>query len=718
MATATMVEGGMAGSQLVVIDFEKLANGISHNRDPNTKQGEPGWELLFAACIFKKCNNYCLFHKKMPKSRRSRAKGGQRSSPFPKPVKPPSDPELLAIREETVLPILRDLLSSDLKRRTLAAGAIANIVQDTKCRKLLLREKIVNILLTETLTDASLESRAAGWEILRVLTLEEEADFCVHLYRADTLTAILHASTKITEALVSQNPAFSRRTKTEQNLIWDIAESLTDILSSLVEAQDEALTAASQSQEIVRFLFTLVSTDFTTELVLKCALSCMICLSEDNRQFVEAILGDSTHQCYKHLTTFKNGDGPKAVLACSVLHNIFSVMDWNDQNPGRDGACDAVLVPTLSQTLERTTLNDDTTNGHSWSEPADILQIALEVLASIGTALKDSFGEGSRAKEEPQKGIDGKDVAMDTDENSDLSDDDMPADEDDEMNEDEMEADMEMVTGADEADEPSGIDDLPTLRELVQRAIPQTLALFGTIQGEDEDSTLIRTHALTALSNIAWTVSCVDFSEGANVAILHAWIPVAKDIWNDAIVPVLASDTSDVDLATIVTSLAWAIARTLHEENFLDGEEHKKFISLYHASKNLDANPEDPFQSLGVKCIGVLGQLALDPSPVTLNRELGVFLITVVAALPETPAADCIEALNQLFDIYGDENSPNDKDVFWEDNFLQHMEATVPKVKAMVKTVDKRKSAELRARAEEASLNLQRFVQYKQKHRP
>ncbi|KAI0469519.1 hypothetical protein F4859DRAFT_133875 [Xylaria cf. heliscus] len=654
----------------------------------------------------------------MAKSRRNRAKAGQRSDPIAKPVKPPSDPELAAIREKSILPVLRDLQSADPKSRTAAAGAIANIVQDTRCRKLLLREQVVHILLTQTLTDASLESRAAGWEILRVLTAEEEADFCIHLYRIDVLTAVQHAAAKVTDALVSQNIAFSKRPKAEQTFIWCIAEALTEIIAALAAAQDEALDAASTNSEILRLLFTLISTDSTTASALKSALSCMITMSEDNRQFVEAVLGDSANQCYKHLVTFRSGDGFKAVLACGVLHNVFSAMDWNDQKPGRDGACDAVLVPTLSHTLESTGLSDNTTNRHSSASPADVLQIALEVLASIGTTLQNSLGAGKRGKKETLGGPDSKDDAMDADEDEDLFEDDKSANEDDEMDEDEMEADMDMVTGGDDADEPSGIDDLPTLKELVQRAIPQTVKLFRAVQGEDEVSTLIRTHALTALSNIAWTVSCIDFGEGANAAILEAWTPVAKLIWTDAIAPVLASNTSDVSLATIVTSLAWAVARTLHGQSFLSGDEHKKFISLYHASKSLDANPEDPFQSLGVKCIGVLGQLALDPAPVTLNREIGVFLVTVVAALPETPAAESVEALNQLFDIYGDENSANDKEVFWKDNFLEHMEATAPKVKAMVKTVDKRKSTELRGRAEEANLNLSRFIQYKQKHRP
>ncbi|KAI8953680.1 hypothetical protein F4801DRAFT_105044 [Xylaria longipes] len=654
----------------------------------------------------------------MAKSRRNRAKAGHRADPIAKPVKPPSDPELAAIRERGILPILKDLQSADPKRRTAAAEAVSNIVDDAKYRKLLLREQIVHILLTQTLTDTSLESRAAGWEILRILIDEEEDDFCVHLYRIDVLTAIQYAVAKITEAIASPDIALNKRPKAEHKFIWSIAEALTQIIAALAAAQDEALDAASTNQEILQFLFNLITLDSTEPWVLQSALSCMITMSEDNRQFAEAILGDNA--CYHQLVTLRSRFGPKAVLACGVLHNIFSAMDWNDQNPGRDGACDAVLIPTLSRALECRSPSDSTQKWHSLTSSVDVLQTALQVLASIGTTLQNSLGKGNRAKKEIRGGPDNEGDAMDADEDDDLSEDDKPADEDDEMNEDEMEADMDIVTGADDdADEPSGIDDLPTLKELVQRAIPQTVKLFQTAQGDDEWSPLIRTQALTALGNIAWTVSCIDFSEGANAAISEAWTPVAKLIWSDTITPVLASNTSDVGLATVVTSLAWAVARTLHGQSFLSGDEHKKFISLYHASKSLeDANPEDPFQSLGVKCIGVLGQLALDPAPVTLNREIGVFLVTVAAALPETPAAESVEALNQLFDIYGDGNSANDKEVFWKDNFLEHLEATVPKVKAMVKTVDKRKSAELRGRAEEASLNLSRFIQYKQKHRP
>ena len=129
----------------------------------------------------------------MAKSRKNKVQSN-RPNPIAKPVKPPADPELAALRESKILPVINDLKSTDVKSRTAAATAIATIVTDTKCRKLLLREQIVHIVLTETLTDSSIDGRAAGWEILRVLSQEEEADFCVHLYRLDILTALEHAA--------------------------------------------------------------------------------------------------------------------------------------------------------------------------------------------------------------------------------------------------------------------------------------------------------------------------------------------------------------------------------------------------------------------------------------------------------------------------------------------------------------------------------------------
>lgn len=119
---------------------------------------------------------------------RYRNKG--RADPIGKPLKPPSDPELAAIREKRILPLLLDLQSPESKKRSSAASVIANLIEDPKCRKLLLREQIVSILLEQTLTDSDLDARNAGWGVLRNLAIEEDSDFSVHLFRRDILTAI------------------------------------------------------------------------------------------------------------------------------------------------------------------------------------------------------------------------------------------------------------------------------------------------------------------------------------------------------------------------------------------------------------------------------------------------------------------------------------------------------------------------------------------------
>ncbi|KAJ4300304.1 hypothetical protein N0V88_002977 [Collariella sp. IMI 366227] len=668
----------------------------------------------------------------MGKSRRNRAKGN-RTDPIAKPTKPPSDPELAKLRESKILPVLKDLQSPDAKSRTSAAGAIANIVEDAKCRKLLLREQVVHIVLTETLTDNSIDSRAAGWEILKVLAQEEEADFCVHLFRLDVLTAMEHAAKAIIETLTATQPPFSKLLKAQQRLVWDITSSLLTLFNLLALAREEVLGAIVGNQTILRLIFRLAATDIAPQEIFEEALSCLTTLSEDSLELGQAMTNDQETHCYDALLKLASESGARGILSCGVLHNVFSSLQWLDHSPGKDGACDAILIPNLAGALEQVTPSSVKAAGNGTSNLAEITQVALEILAAIGTDFQETLVKGNRAPSGPAKPDEewngfGDDDAMDVDQEPDADaeeeDDEDEEGEDDEDDDDDsitsdMEADMDRVTGG---DSPEGdLDDLPTLRELVQKAVPQLIRL-SNIPVDSEETLSIQSHALSALNNIAWTISCLEFANGENANIFGAWYSAAKKIWRKTITPILEADSADLNLATQVTSLAWAVARTLNGETPSEGNPHRKFMSLYHASKSQPQTAEqeegeDPFQGLGVKCIGVLGSLARDPAPLEVNREVGVFLVTLLRN-EGAPAADIIEALNQLFDVYGDEDAPCDKEVFWKDGFLKHFEEFVPKLKVLAKGIDKRAQTELRTRADEAALNLGRFLAYKKKHTP
>jgi hypothetical protein len=550
---------------------------------------------------------------------------------------------------------------------------------------------------------------------------------------------------QVVETIRASDPPFTKLVKAQQKVVLEISTALVAVLGALAIARDEILESIVANGSILRFLFVLASDVATPADLLDDVLSDLLIISEDNLRFGQAAVDDQEVRVYDRLLKLIEGKGMKAVLACGILHNLFQSLLWHDYSRGKDGASDAILIPSLTRVLEQTPLDDTTeSNGHG-SSSEDVLQTAVEVLAAIGTdlqAMLEKGGEGTgkvAGAEEEWTGFDDADVDLDEDEPIDGDDKTKSQDEEDEedeeedyeMDQDEMEADMEMVTGADdEVDGDSDLNDLPTVKELLHRAVPQ-LIRWAQISPKNDEEVAVQKHALSALNNIAWTISCFDFTNGSNGGIYQAWTPVAKKIWLKTVTPILASDTADVSLATVVTSLAWATARSLGGETPLSGDEHRRFMTLYQASKGIDQQDTtaqskdvsqnespDPFQSLGVRCLGVLGQLARDPAPIDLNRDIGVFLIGILKALPATPPADAVEALNQLFDIYGDENFDCDKEVFWKDNFLQHLDELSPGIKSMVKSIDKRNLAELRLRADEAVLNLARFIKYKRKHAP
>ncbi|KAK5998560.1 putative ARM-like repeat-containing protein [Cladobotryum mycophilum] len=673
-----------------------------------------------------------------------RVKTGHRSDPVAKQVKPPSDPELAALRESKILPIIKDLQSADPKSRSSAASVISSIIQDTKCRKLLLREQIVHTVLTQTLTDSALESRAAGWGILQILAQEEEADFCVHLFRQDILTAIEYASKLVTDKVLANETPFAKLPKAEKTFISSIAASIVSLLTALAEASDEILAAIVNNASITRLLVTLISHssqepegDVISPLRTD-ALTCLMILSEDNTELALKLTSTNDTSCYKTIASLIDEVNGEGIISCAILHNIYVARLDSKDEPRTDIADDVDLIPRLTKTIAGFTpgqqgISNGGGGGGGWSSPEEHQQLALEILASIGTSLAAELGgpaqpaaapkgksgnKGGAAAEEEEDGDenmgDGESGGEDDGEDGDEAEEE---EEDEEMDEDEIEADMDMVTSGDHFIE--NIDDLPTLKALLQTAIPE-LTRIASLQPSDDTSLKFQSYALSALNNIAWSVSLVDFAEEVNAGVKNAWAPVGRSLWQNVVTPILASDTADVDLATQITSLAWAVSRTLRGETPLQPDEHRKFISLYQATKGAPArqDPEDPFQALGVKCVGVLGQLALHPAPTELNRDIGTFLVTVLSGLPDTPAADAVEAFNQVFDVYSDEEFPYDAEVFWKGDFAKHLDTLVPKARAMAKSVNKSAQPELRNRADEVIMNLPRFVAYKKKHKP
>lgn len=530
---------------------------------------------------------------------------------------------------------------------------------------------------------------------------------------------------KIIETIESSD--FSTTPKAHKNLVWNITGSVITLLSSLAEAQEEIVEAISKISTLLNFLFGLLGLAELPPAVFEDTLTCLITVTEDNEAICQQIL--ENRAWLNGLVQLKDGGVMKAVGACGVLHNIFTTMHWFDHKTPVEGASDGNLIPALTRCIENVNTPEFQTNGNaSHATPDQVLQLALRITASIATSLQEALEDDSKGEFEGF-GDDNADEMME--DGSDVEDEDNPnakaeeANQEHEMNEEEINADMDLVAGGD-SDEDSPQDEQSTLNQLVRTAAPAILEYAKPPQDQTVEVSETRTNALSALNNISWTVSSIDFDSSNLSNLQTAWTEIASRIWLTAISPVLASNTADIGLASSIASLAYGIARSMQGKVPLQGDEHRKFMALYQASKNLpkatdekngkssSAEEEDVFQGLGVKCIGVLGRLALNPAPIALNRDIGVFLL---ASLPDAAAAETVEILNQIFDIYADEESVCDEGVFWADGFYGHLDLALPKIRKTVKQIDKRRCEELRLRADEAVLNLARFLKYKKEER-
>ncbi|KAE9371158.1 hypothetical protein N431DRAFT_409595 [Stipitochalara longipes BDJ] len=658
---------------------------------------------------------------------KSKNRSKYRSNPTARAVKPPSDPELAALRQQRILPVIKDLQSAEVKTRSAAARAITNLIESNNTRKLLLREQIVKILLEQTLTDSNLETRVDGWGILRNLVLAEDTDFCVHLFRRDILTAIESAGKSIIETLKSKDIPFSKLSRSQQELVWTLTSSLITLISCLAEAQDEINQDISRRFTISQFLISLIADESPYYIVVE-VLNCMGVLLEDNEELARQVVDDE-EGFLNYLTLLKEYTDIKGVTSCQVLHNLCASLKWYDHNTPSKVASIASLLPTLAKAMDQTKQQTTSAeNGDSkYSSPDQVVQLALEVTASIATGLHEALEHarkpGNVKNEKEFTGFDDSEIVNDDaepeeadEDEGDAMDVEEPGNENGEMDEDEMLADMEGVT-ADGPDDDQDASDSATLNLLIQKSTPSVINVVR--QNNDH-----KIHALSALNNITWAISVIDFTDEHLHGTYELWAKLGQQIWNEIVSPFLASDAADLELASLITSIAWSVSRCVKGGIKIQSGEQRKFMSLHKESKELLGGDKkaadgdgDDFSTLGVKCIGVLGSLALDPAPIRLNTEIGAFLLDILSKLPNTPAAEAVEALDQIFVIYADRAYSFDEPVFWAYNFPKRLEEIQPKLKQTAKGIDKRHYPELRERVDEILLNLHRFLAYKRKER-
>lgn len=190
---------------------------------------------------------------------------------------------------------------------------------------------------------------------------------------------------------------------------------------------------------------------------------------------------------------------------------------------------------------------------------------------------------------------------------------------------------------------------------------------------------------------------------------------------HDSVAVADTNDEAELRRREVIESILacmWALARSLADGlqanvgiRAADYEKTSRGIhQLYISSTSLS--------SCKVKCVGLLGCLArrrngVQESAIQVNATIGTFLMDEISSQQDVDIV--IEALNAIYDVYGDIAYEYDGPVFRAKGFLNRLQALRGRIRAATKSIDRRKMPDLRMRADEALENLVAFIRYKER---
>jgi len=165
------------------------------------------------------------------------------------------------------------------------------------------------------------------------------------------------------------------------------------------------------------------------------------------------------------------------------------------------------------------------------------------------------------------------------------------------------------------------------------------------------------------------------------------------------------------DIIEAIVNTMWSLVRAVDNLNI----DQIKIIPTQEQVESLIATYNNPSVSddLRVRCVGVLGLFCKLQGNIPLNKIIGDFLIVIPSSCKNMEIV--CEALNAIYDAYGDKAYDYDGPVFVNGGYLGKLKQSYPVIQRGTKAIDRRKKRDLRDRADEALYNLNAFLKYKLK---
>ena len=588
-----------------------------------------------------------------------------------------------------IQPLIKQLQSAVPNDRNIALSSINVLCEDPHMRHLLLKEKLIQIILNNLLSDNNMDIVIEAVGLLRNLTLEEGYDLAIHLWRNQIWTAIKDGLNKIVQSLdliiKSDDDNGSERerkdiTKNSKRLLFDYSDNLISLIVALSNGADQILNEILQDDQLHEILYTFVKFIEYGFNKLPCHLQNTLLdliydFSSESLDFIDSVMAFE----------------PIAVLLSSLdkletTNELTQILVQGIKLQFLDGVIDEQITSTNCN------------------------EIVIKVINSIKDINLDQMKKGLYS-----------DVVLNNNDNNNNDDDDSSSTansnlltantqklkeyakirQDSMMQLQAIEVGIDIITGIIEIIASSDIKPNQELTQTLHILIPQFL--FALLK-EFPDRILI------SWNNLLWLYVTLDESVESDVL---------KQLWKEVTNQTETLTQEDMNIKVGKMSVIWVILKLCGMLGYVDLlQEWSIWNNLEFVSKIKEEYLQTDNIEYRTKCCGIMTTIAsYQGQSIEVNKVISEFLLEKMVS-SETPPELLIDMTYAMFEIYGDRDYDYDEKVFVQGEYLNILREKVqPNLKNVFKMVDKNKMPELKERCTQCYNTLDSFIHYKANER-
>ncbi|KAI9298503.1 ARM repeat-containing protein [Neoconidiobolus thromboides FSU 785] len=677
--------------------------------------------------------------------------------------------EVPTMNKQEVSPLINKLQSKEASDRAWAASTVSVLCSnDEATRKNLLSCNVVGRLI-ELLSNFEIEVIVEALGALRNLaTMNDEGIVC-DIAKKDIWkpmgTLIEKVSVEL-DKIVKGEVVANKKEAANREAIFTIAENIIVILWSMGETNDKLLEKVSKKQEI-QFLLAFLSSfqKLPINLVLNAA-RCLLTLSEYNQTLFQNFFVNIPANLQVLENILQNEDSEnknefsksllKVVISGILVNFRSSITPAIESKVSKEPSLSSlllfsptfftVLLPIVSSVLSSSaninqSINHAIQNGPKKEEEQQVNNkeaikdfeiksthlvkaetlvtnhhLILEVLSNL---VAEEKSENYNAEEEMEE-----EMEEEEEEEEELV---------DEILNNDSNEDKETIQSNDISPAINYIFE-NVVEKLIELATPHPWTLSQPNQNGIGNKELqqyetitvslggLHSRSLAALNNLFSMIS-EGGTKQEKLFLNQKYEAGIKTLWDFLFTTVNSfmeqSDELNINQDVIDQGLSclWSLTRWIQLENIVITANHLQF--LLNIVNKADESKEKV--SMATKAIGTIGAIACRrPGYVNDNQVIGNCLMEIIKQANELPleralskAEIYLEALNAMFDIYGDMSYDYDLPNFVKGGYLDCLQQVVGSVGKLTKAIDRRTKRELREHANETLANLKAFNKYK-----